>query len=262
MSIERRPSTFNERISSVIECAEYPRLESDFEIEDVLRLRYRAYRQENFIEEDPLWLCTDELDGLSNAFQYGVFIDGVLVSSLRVHVVSPSHPRSASASDFGDVLGPMLDNGAIFVDPSRFTIDPECSTPMRRYLPHVTLRLVVMACDFLRADYGLQIVRPEHQAFYRRTFFARPMSSVRNYPGLAFPVALSGSHTDTALPLIYRKYPFFRATYPLFARLYRGVEAVMPNAAAPESRSLVTDVWHPPTVGDSRQKSDVTSKVH
>ena len=45
-----------------------------------------------------------------------------------------------------------------------------------------------MASDYFGVDYCMSTVRPEHGAFYRRVFHFDPMSDVRYYAGLNFPV--------------------------------------------------------------------------
>ena len=39
---------------------------------------------------------------------------------------------------------------------------------------------------------GLRIVRPEHQAFYRRVFLHEPIAEPRLFPGLIKPVGIDG----------------------------------------------------------------------
>ena len=63
-----------------------------------------------------------------------------------------------------------------------------------------------MAGVHFNADFGLAIVRPEHQAFYRRVFLHKTWCEPRLYPGLVKPVGLMASHLPTVrervLPVI------------------------------------------------------------
>ena len=111
----------------------------------------------------------DEFDELPNAFCYGIYIDGRLVSSLRLHHVTREHKVSPSYSVFPDVLDPLLEAGHTFIDPGRFTADLEASLAYPA-LPFLTLRIAVMAVWHFRVKYCLSTVRPEHVAFYRRVF--------------------------------------------------------------------------------------------
>jgi hypothetical protein len=54
-----------------------------------------------------------------------------------------------------------------------------------------------MAGVHFNADYGLAIVRPEHQAFYRRVFLHETWCEPRLYPGLVKPVGLMAAHLPT-----------------------------------------------------------------
>ena len=83
---------------------------------------------------------------------------------------------------FGDVLHPRLDRGEVFVDPARFVADPDKASGFTE-LPYLTLRLAYLACEYFNADTGLALVRPEHQAFYRRVFLHETIAEPRPFPG-------------------------------------------------------------------------------
>ena len=61
----------------------------------------------------------------------------------------------------------------------------------------MTVRLGYMACGYFNADIGLAIVRPEHQAFYRRVFLHELWSEPRLFPGLVKPVGLMAANFPT-----------------------------------------------------------------
>jgi hypothetical protein len=113
---------------------------------------------------------------------------------------------------YPDVLGPLLEAGQHFIDPSRFTADYEASLAYPA-LPFLTLRMAVMATIYHRADTCLALVRPEHAAFYKRVFGSEAMSDVRPYPGLAFPVCLYGARVESSrYQSIFSRFPFFLST--------------------------------------------------
>ena len=89
---------------------------------------------------------------------------------------------SPSSEMFSDLLHPELDRGKVIVDPTRFVADPDKAKRFPE-LPYLTVRLGYVACDYFNADIGLAIVRPEHQAFYRRVFLHEPWGEPRLYPG-------------------------------------------------------------------------------
>lgn len=205
------PSRFAGTLVDILDHVEYSRVRMDTADNPVYKLRYEAYRREEFVPFNDAGIVVDDLDGLPNAFCYGVHIDGELVSSVRIHHVTPEQRYGCSMKSCADILTPLLDQGQTFIDPSRFTADYEASLAYPA-LPFLTLRIAVMATDHFNATACLALVRREHAAFYRRVFGAVAMSDVRAYPGLSFPVMLYGSNAAINLQQIYRRYPFFRST--------------------------------------------------
>jgi len=183
---------------------------SDLE-DPVYRLRYEAYRREEFIPYNAEGISGDKYDMTENAFCFGVYIDEQLVSSIRFHHVTSEIRHSPSRSMYPEILDPLLDAGESYLDPSRFTADHEAALAYPA-LPYLTTRLIVMASDYLRVNYCLSSVRPEHGAFYKRIFNSRQVGEVRYYDGLQFGVTMYMADVPDVLPGIYRRFPFYRAT--------------------------------------------------
>lgn len=225
-------SQFAETLIDLLDRIEYRRIDPSVATDPVYKLRYEAYRREEFIPFNALGVCRDEFDELENAHCFGVFLDGRLVSSLRFHHITAGMRQSPSHSVFADILDPMLDQGLSFIDPGRFTADFEASLSYPA-LPFITLRIAAMASDHYRADYTLSSVRPEHSAFYRRVFDAKPLAEARYYHGLAFPMVLYAAKVREMRVRCYRRYPFFLSTQAeqrvLFAEAGFG-QAVRPTA--------------------------------
>lgn len=218
-------SRFVRSVFSILEQIEYRRCESGEDIEDIYRLRYRSYLAAGMIRADASRKVSDTYDDLPNAYRFGLFFEGNLISTIRLHLVTREEPMSPSVSVFGDVLGPRIAAGESFVDPSRFAAGSEWSGSLR-VLPYVTLRLAVIACEHFRADYCLTAVKQEHTGFYHRIFNARAASEPRRYPGLTCPVQLYDSNCAANLGRTIQRFPFFRSTAMeqrlLFARPNRG----------------------------------------
>lgn len=202
---------FFDRVVKLVERIEYRRANTDQEREAIFRLRYEAYRRENAISPNVSGRFSDRYDDADNAYLFGLYIEGELASSLRLHVVSKEHPRSPSLEAFADILQPELDAGKVVIDPNRFVAD-ETFSRLHSGLPYATLRLCPMAAEFFSADLLLAAVRPEHQAFYRRVFRHRTVCAPRSYPGLAKQLSLMTIHYPTVGEKVYRRYPFFRTT--------------------------------------------------
>ncbi|MHB1101973.1 MAG: N-acyl amino acid synthase FeeM domain-containing protein [Devosia sp.] len=225
---------FTGALMDILDRVEYSRVNTDETDHPVYRLRYDAYRREESVPFNDAGVVIDDLDEAPNCMAFGVHIDGELVSSIRLHHLTAEHRLSPSMKVCPDVLGPLLDRGESFIDPSRFTADYEASLAYPA-LPFLTLRIAVMASVNFDADCCLALVRPEHTAFYRRVFGSEEMCGTRSYPGLAFPVGLYGAYVATKLPTTLRRYPFFRSTEEERRKLF-APESGKASAIAPTAR--------------------------
>ncbi len=207
-------SNFAGTLIEVMDRVEYRRVKPSERDDPVYKLRYEAYRREEFIPFNSLGLLRDEFDeydDFPNSWNFGAYIDGRLVSSLRIHHLTPEHRMSPANTLFADVLEPLLDQSATFIDPTRFTVDFEASLAYPA-LPFLTLRLAVMATKHFNATYGLHCVRPEHGPFYKRVLSSTLMCAAREYPGVGFPMELWGTEVAAVYEKTLRRYPFFDST--------------------------------------------------
>ncbi len=189
--------------------------------EAIFRLRYDAYRRDGVIPANPSASFSDAHDQTPNAYLIGLYIEGKLASSIRIHVASREHPDCPTLHVFPEYLQPELDAGKIIVDPTRFVADEGISR-LHPALPYATLRLCHLAAEYFHADLALAAVRVEHQAFYRRAFNYQPLCEARPYPLLAKPISLMAIHYPTVAEGVHRRHPFLRSTLAerrmLFAR--------------------------------------------
>ena len=139
-------------------------------------------------------------------------VDGELCGSFRLHVLTLGMARCRYTTElFGDVLHERLDRGEVFIDPARFTADPEKA---RRFpeLPYLTVRLAYMACDYFNADTGLAMVRTDHQAFYRRVLLSETIAEPRPFPGWdTKKVVLMASDFPNVREKILTRFPIMRS---------------------------------------------------
>lgn len=226
-------SRFAESLFDLLDRVRYRRVSLADQLDPVYRLRYEAYRRENFIPVNSEQVVGDAFDATPNAMGFGVYIDGRLVSSLRLHHVTPAQRASPSRLIYGDVLDPLLDRGQSYIDPSRFTADRE-ATLLFPALPFLTLRLAAMASEYFAADYCLSSVRREHVAFYKRVFGSERLGEERYYPGLLFPVWLYAARVDTIRDQVAERYPFFTSTPEERAQMFGPAGEV--GAIAPSAR--------------------------
>lgn len=223
----------------LLEQVDYRLARTPGEKQEIYNLRYRAYLREGAVKESPEQRVSDQYDDLPNSWTFGVYIHDELYSSVRISLLTSRWRQSCSAEAFGEILLPKLDRGDVIVDPARFVADPDKA---RRFaeLPYVTLRLAYMACEYFNADLGLAIVRPEHQAFYRRVFLHETIAEPRMFPGLLKPVGLMAADFPTLKDKVFDRYPMMRSTAferrMLFERPHEPVASVV---ASHERTSLV-----------------------
>lgn len=204
-------SSFVTNVMSVLERVEYRFCESGEDLEAIYRLRYESYHKAGMIPADVSKMVYDRFDELPNCYRYGVFFDGELVSTIRVHHATADHPISPSTVVFEDVLEARLAAGESFIDPSRLAADAEWSASLR-VLPYITLRLGVVACRHFEPTSCLTAIREEHAAFYRRIFRSTSVVEARIYPGLTMPVHLYEAPVPESANYAETRFPFFRST--------------------------------------------------
>ncbi|RDE09671.1 N-acyl amino acid synthase FeeM domain-containing protein [Pelagibacterium lacus] len=195
----------------ILDRVEYRRVDLANRRDPVYRLRYAAYRREEWVSENPEGIATDEYDRSPNARCYGVYIDGQLVSSVRFHHATPDMRISPCMRMYPDLLNGFLDAGQSYIDPSRFTTDRDTALAYPA-LPFLTLRVAAMACEYFTATYCLSAVREEHVAFYRRVFGSREIAGDGHYPGLNFPVKLYAAEVREIRNRVADRFPFFMST--------------------------------------------------
>jgi hypothetical protein len=210
-----------DRVLALLERVDYRRSETSEEREAIFRLRYHAYRREGAIAPNAGERFADVLDATGNSAIFGVYIDGELASSIRLHVASRQVRDLPALEVFSDVLSPELAAGKTIIDPTRFVIDKAASKRFPE-LCYVTTRLAWLASEYFQTDLLLATVRAEHQAFYRRVFGHRTICAPRHYPSLAKPISLMVLDCAMARGRLLQRYPFFRSTFferrMLFAR--------------------------------------------
>jgi hypothetical protein len=242
------PSRFSGTLLDILDRVSYARVDPAVIDDPIYRLRYRAYTREGFMDHNPEEICIDDLDSAPNNMSFGIYIDDELVSSIRLHHLTPDQRASPSLRVFPDVLGPMLDQGMTFIDPSRFTADRDASLAYPA-LPFLTLRIAAMASVHFVADQCLALVRPEHGPFYKRVFGSERLADERSYPGLHFPVALFGATVDSIRGRVAERFPFFLSTDEerqlLFSQTLSGRENRHVQASARQAYDAALAALHP-----------------
>lgn len=208
--VELQPP-LNVRGAGLFDRVDYRLIETPEEKDLIYLMRYRAYLHGGLISPSETLRVTDRFDNSPNVWLFGIFVDGELCGSFRLHVLTSEWRDSYTTELFGDILHERLDRGEVFIDPARFTADPEKA---RRFpeLPYLTVRLAYMACDYFNADTGLAMVRTDHQAFYRRVLLSETISEPRPFPGWdTKQVILMASDFPKVRERILTRFPIMRS---------------------------------------------------
>ena len=207
---EPRASLFV-RGGALFDRVDYRPIETPEEKDQLYLMRYRAYTHSGLIPPSKSERYSDRYDDAPNALTFGIYVDGELCSSVRLHVLTSERRMSCTTDLFGDVLHPRLDRGEVLIDPARFVANPEKA---QRYpeLPYLTLRLAYLACEYFNANTGLALVRPAHQAFYRRVFLYETIAEPRPFPNALVKVALMASDFRALREKVLARFPIMRSS--------------------------------------------------
>lgn len=189
---------------------DYRLAESAAEKDAIYQMRYQAYLHAGLTAPSDSERVSDEFDDASNTWTFGIYIDGELCSSLRIHLLTSESRAAFSTQYYGDILNPRLDRGEVFIDSGRFVAAPKIS---QRYpeIPYLTVRLSFLACEHFNANLGLAMVHPDHVPFYRRVFLQKPMAEPRPYPGWG-TVVLTACDTRNDWQKIVTRFPVLRSS--------------------------------------------------
>jgi hypothetical protein len=218
-------SAFTRNITALLERTEYRRCDAREDMEAVYRLRYKAYRTHGLVSEKKDHMISDSHDEAPNCYQFGIFVDDNLVSTVRLHHLTWAEPYGPVMSVFGDILAPRMERGETFINPSQLTADPDWTSSIRA-LPYLTLRLAVIANSYFKSTNCVCMIREDHTAFYRRIFGSVQVGHPRPYPPFTVPVMLYDSDCSINLEKTVKRFPFFRSMpveqRMLFAKPARG----------------------------------------
>jgi hypothetical protein len=199
------------RGGALFDRVDYRRIETPEDKDRLYLIRYKAYRQGGLIPPSESERYSDRYDDAPDAMTFGVYVDGELCSSIRLHVLTSERRMSYTTELFGDVLHPRLDRGEVFIDPARFVADPEKAQRFPE-LPYLTARLSFLACEYFNADTGRALVRAAHQGFYRRVFLNETIAEPRPFPNALARVALMASDFRKVREQVVARFPIMRSS--------------------------------------------------
>lgn len=199
--------SFSQKLLNVLDRIEYRRIENQEDFEAIAQLRYKAYKARGVLPVSAVSML-EEIDFDPQAFVFGVYYYEELISTLRVHYVTPDHRVCQSSGIFPDAVNAFLDAGMTLIDPARFAADPDVVGELPS-ISYLTLRPSIMAAIYFDADRVLQHIRPAHAAFYRRVFEADTVVPATMTETYGFDLTLLASRPREVRPKLMKRYPFF-----------------------------------------------------
>src|SRR5579864_2613818 len=234
----RASSVLQQPGAGLSERVDYRLIETPEERDAVYLMRYRAYLHGGLISPSESRRVCDRYDDAPNVWLFGIFVDGELCGSFRLHVLTSEWRASYTTELFGDILHQRLDRGEVFIDPARFSADPDKAQRFPE-LPYLIVRLGYLACDYFHADTGLAMVRTDHQAFYRRIFLSEAISDPRPFPGWnTMKVVLMASDFRAVREKILARFPIMRSS--VFERRMLFDRTAQRTAMLPPSRERIS----------------------
>ncbi|AYG67339.1 MULTISPECIES: hypothetical protein [unclassified Rhizobium] len=199
--------SFAGKLMEVLDHVEYRRIESSEDMEGVARLRYKAYKARDVLPVAAKNLI-DDIDFDDHAYVFGVYYDEELVSTVRIHHVTPDHRVCQSTGIFPEEVHAFLDAGMTLIDPARFAVDPDFELELPA-LPYLTLRPAIVGAVYFNTDRVMQHIRPAHAAFYKRVFYADTVVPPRMTKTYGFELTLLASRSKEIRGKLMQRYPFF-----------------------------------------------------
>lgn len=206
----QRP-TLSGRVRDLLRRTDYRVMRTDAEREVVFKLRHEAYLREGAIEKRENGILKDGFDNSANSIIYGIYIDGLLAGSIRIHILHQGTPVSPALESFPDHLEEHVNQGHTIIDPNRFVASPDVKSVFPE-IPYIVLRIPYMAAEYFNAQLVTATVRREHQAFYRRVLLCKPVAPPRLYPTLIKPLGLLLADYPKVKQPIASRNPLFLST--------------------------------------------------
>lgn len=232
-----------ERMDTLLDRLECRPAYTHSDLEAFTRLRYEAYFKEGAVLQNETRKLEDRFDLTGNVWNFGFYLDGLLVSAIRVHVLAGQGDVSPALEAFSEVLEPHIAAGNIVVDPNRFVVNPRVARDYPE-LPFVTVRAAYMGGVHFNADLMTATVRAEHQAFYRRYLSFRLACPPRHYPTLTKPLSLMLLDFKKDASTIARRLPRFVSSANERAALYEDTRALRQQFPDRPGRTYATSQRH------------------
>ncbi len=204
------PRSFSDRVLRLLERVEHRVATDPADRKAAFRLRCEAYQKAGFMKGaigeiyDPLY------DDDPNGWTTMTFVDGELAGTVRINVGFDEHAVLSALETFHDVLLPKLRARRVIIEFTRLAAKLSLSS-LYPELAYVIMRPGFMAAAHFDVDFAVAAPRPEHVAFYRRTFGAEMWCAPRDYPGTTTKLPCMGADYRFRRTMIEARYPFYKS---------------------------------------------------
>jgi hypothetical protein len=212
-------TSFIDRVARMMERVEYRRADTAEDKVAIFRMRHEAYTRDGKVAVRASGMFNDALDESPNAWLIGVFIDGELASSVRLHVSASSEAPLPARAVFSEVLDPRLEVGECLIDITRHVNRLEFTRQFPQ-MPYITVRPAFLAEEYFDAHHIVAAMRIEHQGAFRRMFNMLPWAPPTEYPMLKRLMPLLAYDCRTSRAKTHARYPFYRSSPPERLRLF------------------------------------------
>ena len=180
--------------------------------EDLLiaaKLRYRAYRNAEAIEEQKEEVFKDKYDALANAKTCLIYDNNEAVAAVRACVYSREHHfmEIPSLEVYKEEIEKELGLDKVIVESNRFVIAPEKVDS--KILFKIPFRFIILNLHKFKGDFIITAVREKHIPLYRRFLTMKPISGLKKYPGINVDMVLMAGDCNKNLQTVINKESFF-----------------------------------------------------
>jgi hypothetical protein len=233
------PTGLSKSVIDFLDNVSYKRMTTETDLDQVFRLRHDNYKAVGHFDGTNDGRYSDELDFVPGVENIGLYVDGDLMGSLRLHLMNKELRKSCSSEIYDFVLNPKLDDGIVMVDTSRFCCDLSKGS---RYnaLPLAAIRVPGLLAVQKHAHYTLSTVTAPHVPFYKRVLESKDWydGGIR-YPGLTAVVHLLAADMRDITRLAYQNRQYLWSTLAEREALFG--ENPSTGMVQPSVRSVVYD---------------------
>lgn len=164
--------------------------ETSFDLSAAAKLRYKAYRHANAIEENELEEFTDKYDLQSNTKTCLIYEENEPVAAIRACIYGKEHnylPIPAFEV-YKEEIAKEIGLDKTIVESNRYVITPEKKDS--KTLFKIPYRFIILNSLKFDGDFVITAVREKHIPLYRRFLNMEPISGLKKYPGINVEMVL------------------------------------------------------------------------